>query len=42
MHSICSQDAPTLRSADPAVPAELEIVASRLLQKSPENRYQSM
>ena len=42
MHSICSQDAPSLRSADPAVPAELEIVASRLLQKSPENRYQSM
>ena len=42
MHSICSQDAPSLRSVDPAVPADLEIVASRLLQKSPENRYQSM
>ena len=42
MHSICSQDAPSLRSLDPAVPADLEIVASRLLQKSPANRYQSM
>ena len=42
MHSICSQDAPSLRSVDPAVPADLEIVASRLLQKSPRNRYQSM
>jgi eukaryotic-like serine/threonine-protein kinase len=42
MHSICSQDAPSLRSVDPAVPADLEIVASRLLQKSPGNRYQSM
>jgi hypothetical protein len=42
MHSICSQDAPSLRSVDPAAPADLEIVASRLLQKSPENRYQSM
>jgi uncharacterized protein YbaR (Trm112 family) len=42
MHSICSQDAPPLRSIDPALPAELEIVASKLLQKSPENRYQSM
>jgi uncharacterized protein YbaR (Trm112 family) len=42
MHSICSQDAPPLRSMDPALPAELEIVVSRLLQKSPGNRYQSM
>jgi uncharacterized protein YbaR (Trm112 family) len=42
MHSICSQDAPSLRSIDPALPADLEIVASRLLQKSPGNRYQSM
>jgi uncharacterized protein YbaR (Trm112 family) len=42
MHSICSQDAPPLRSMDPALPAELEIMVSRLLQKSPENRYQSM
>jgi uncharacterized protein YbaR (Trm112 family) len=42
MHSICSQDAPPLRSIDPALPAELEIVASRLLEKSPGNRYQSM
>ena len=42
MHSICSQDAPPLRSINPALPAELEILASRLLQKSPENRYQSM
>jgi hypothetical protein len=42
MHSICSQDAPSLRSVDPAVPADLEVVASRLLQKSPGNRYQSM
>jgi serine/threonine protein kinase/uncharacterized protein YbaR (Trm112 family) len=42
MHSICSQDAPSLRSIDPALPVDLEIVASRLLQKSPGNRYQSM
>jgi uncharacterized protein YbaR (Trm112 family) len=42
MHSICTQDAPSLRSIDPALPVDLEIVASRLLQKSPGNRYQSM
>jgi uncharacterized protein YbaR (Trm112 family) len=42
MHSICTQDAPSLRSIDPALPVDLEIVASRLLEKSPGNRYQSM
>ena len=42
MHSICTGDAPSLRSIDPALPVDLEIVASRLLQKSPGNRYQSM
>jgi serine/threonine protein kinase len=42
MHSICSQEAPPLRSLDATLPAELEPVMSRLLQKAPEDRYQSM
>jgi hypothetical protein len=42
MHGICSREAPPLRSVDSTLPAELETVMSRLLQKAPEDRYQSM
>jgi len=42
MHSICSQDPPLLRSVCPDIPEELEAVMGKLLQKSPEDRFQSM
>ena len=42
MHSICSQEPPLLRSVCPDIPEELEAVMGKLLQKSPEDRFQSM
>jgi len=42
MHSICSKEAPSLRSACPDAPEELEALMCKLLQKSPEDRFQSM
>ena len=42
MHSICSKEAAALRSVCPDAPEELEAVMSKLLQKSPDDRFQSM
>src|ERR1700726_223058 len=42
MHGICSQDPAPLRSLCPEVPEELEAVIGKLLQKSPNDRFQSM
>src|SRR2546430_8808005 len=42
MHSICSQEPPLLRSVCPDIPEELEAVMGKLLQKSPDDRFQSM
>jgi tetratricopeptide (TPR) repeat protein len=42
MHSICSKEAPSLRSACPDAPEELEALMCKLLQKSPDDRFQSM
>jgi eukaryotic-like serine/threonine-protein kinase len=42
MHSICQQEPTTLASILPDCPDELELIMSRILQKSPSERYQSM
>ncbi len=42
MHSICSQEPSPLRSVSPDIPEELETVMCKLLQKSPDDRFQSM
>jgi serine/threonine protein kinase/predicted Zn-dependent protease len=42
MHGICSQEPAPLRSLCPEVPEELEAVIGKLLQKSPDDRIQSM
>ena len=42
MHGICDQDFEPLCAAFPESPPELEAVLSRVLQKSPMDRYQSM
>jgi protein kinase-like protein len=42
MHGICSQEPAPLRSLCPEVPEELEAVIGKLLQKSPNERIQSM
>ncbi len=42
MHSICDQDPDSLCGAAPECPPELGTVLSRVLQKSPADRYQTM
>ena len=42
MHSICEQKPASLTTILPDCPDELEFVLSRILQKSPSERYQSM
>ena len=42
MHSICSQEPSPLRNVSPDIPEELETVVCKLLQKSPDDRFQSM
>jgi eukaryotic-like serine/threonine-protein kinase len=42
MHSICQLEPSSLSQALPDCPPELEIVMSRVLRKSPGDRYQSM
>ena len=42
MHGICSQEPAPLRNLCPEVPEELETVIGKLLQKSPNDRFQSM
>jgi serine/threonine protein kinase len=42
MHGICSQEPASLRSLCPDAPEELETVIGKLLQKSPNERFQSM
>jgi serine/threonine protein kinase len=42
MHGICSQEPAPLRSLCPEAPEELEAVIGKLLQKSPDDRIQSM
>jgi len=42
MHGICSQEPAPLRSLCPELPEELEAVIGKLLQKSPDDRIQSM
>src|ERR1700686_1441219 len=42
MHGICSQEPAPLRSLCPEAPEELEAVIGKLLQKSPDDRSQSM
>src|SRR4029077_8958464 len=42
MHGICSQEPALLRSVCPDVPEDLEAVLCKLLQKSPDDRFQSM
>jgi len=42
MHGICSQEPAPLRSLCSEVPEELEAVIGKLLQKSPNERFQSM
>jgi len=42
MHGICSQEPPSLRGLCPELPEELEAVIGKLLQKSPNDRFQSM
>jgi uncharacterized protein YbaR (Trm112 family) len=42
MHSICSQEAPSLRSVAPDLPEDLEALLCKLLQKSPDDRFQTM
>jgi len=42
MRSICDQDLAPLSSCLPECPPELEAIIARVLQKSPDNRFQSM
>jgi len=42
MHSICQAEPTALSSILPDCPPELEVIMSRVLQKSPSTRYQSM
>ena len=42
MHSICQQEPNSLVQVLPDCPSELEIVMTRILRKSPGDRYQSM
>jgi serine/threonine protein kinase/predicted Zn-dependent protease len=42
MHSICQQEPEPLSKFLPECPSELEVIVSRILQKSPGERYQSM
>jgi uncharacterized protein YbaR (Trm112 family) len=42
MHNICEQNPKPLKHFVAECPAELEIIMSRVLQKSPSERYQSM
>jgi len=42
MHSICQQEAAPLTAILPGCPNELELIMSKILQKSPGERYQSM
>jgi serine/threonine protein kinase len=38
---ICTQTVPSIRSVDPSLPAELDAVIQRALQKKPEHRFDS-
>jgi len=42
MHSICSAEPPPLRERVPDCPAEMDAILSRILRKSPQDRFQSM
>jgi eukaryotic-like serine/threonine-protein kinase len=42
MNAICNEEPPPLNTHIPDIPAELQPVVSKVLQKSPSERYQSM
>jgi eukaryotic-like serine/threonine-protein kinase len=42
MHCICNEQPSPLRKFVPECPPELEVIVSKILQKSPSERYQSM